>query len=149
MPGTLTHAPEYILSRLLIGLNLAQDPDVGVTNWPVHYTQEPDSPDNVITIYGTDGIDDGRTMVDGERQERHGIQLKVRGNDHDTAFAKIRELAVALDEDVYSNGVVIGSTSYRVHSFSRTSGPISLGKDSVQTKLDLFTLNGTLLVREL
>ena len=149
MPGTLTHSPEYILSVLFINLGLAQDPEVGTTNWPVYYSEEPDSPDNAITIYGTDGIFDGRTMFDGEMQERHGIQIRVRSNDHDTGFTKMRQLAVALDETIYRNGVTIGGTNYRVHSFSRTSGPISLGKDSPETKRDLFTLNGTLIVREL
>ena len=148
MPGTLTHAPEYILSRLLTSLGLAQDPEVGITAWPVYYSQEPDLPDRTITIYGTDGIDDGRTMVDGERQGRHGIQLRVRSEDYDVGFGKVMELAIALDETVYGNTVAVGAVTYRVHSFGRTSGPISLGKDSPETKRELFTLNGTLLVRE-
>lgn len=148
MPSSLLHSPADIIRTMLIDLSLGTAPSDSLT-WPVYVSQEPSLPDNCITVYDTTGTDDGHTQPDGELQERHGIQVRIRSVDHPTGWTKSRAIAVALDEEVYRELVTIGASLYRVHAIARSPGPISLGKQTPDTKRDLFTINATVSVRQL
>lgn len=140
MSGSLDHSPADVLRHLLINLSLGTLPtDEGA--WPVYATQEPDSPDNCITCIDTAGVQDGRTMTDGMMHEHYGIQVRMRATTHAVGHAKASAIAVALDQDVAMDSVVIGSDVYNVHAVSRRSGPFSIGEESPTSKRRVFTLN--------
>ena len=61
MSGSLAHLPEDIVRYLLIDLSVGTLPS-DVDDWPIYATQEPDKPDNVITVYGTEGNKHGRCI---------------------------------------------------------------------------------------
>lgn len=144
MPGTLLHSPADIVRRVLIAASLGTDPPN--TSWPIYAGSEPDSPDSVITIYDTTGVDSGRTAPDRERQEHHGIQVRIRAPNHRDGYVKSRAIAVGLDT-IYQSSVTIDGTTYLVHSITRTSDVIPLGKEAPSSKRRLFTINALVMVR--
>lgn len=120
-------------------------------SWPIFIDQEPDVPDNVITIYGTLGKDDGRTQIDGELQEHHGIQIRVRSLTK-LGFKVATSLAVACDQLVDMGVQVstpeLGTNNYIVQSINRTgNGVLSLGKEMPPTRRNLYTINALINVR--
>lgn len=147
MPGALAHSPADIVRKLLIVLELGSEQASGEP-WPVFAAGEPDKPDSAITVYDTTGVKQGRIMQ-GETQERHGVQVRIRAANHTGGYGKARAIAVALDEDVYQETVTIGNARYLVHSISRTSDVLALGKESPNSKRSLFTVNGTVMVRQI
>lgn len=145
MPGLLVDSQQAVLAQALIDLNI-----VNPTAWPINVDQEPDEPDSVITVYGTQGRDDGRTQVDGELQEHHGIMIKVRSLDR-TGFTIITQLAVAMDGlvdrgvSLVTNGV---TNRYNIQSISRTgNGVICLGKEMPPSRRNGYTVNAVMSVR--
>jgi len=140
MTGTLTHSPADIVRSLLVDLGHGTVPSAGST-WPVFVGNEPNSPDDAITVYDTTSRMDGRTQVDGQQHEHHGVQIRIRNGNHVDGYTKARAIAVALDETAYQNTVTISSTSYTVQCVSRVGGVIALGKDTPNTRRNLFTIN--------
>lgn len=147
MPGTLTHTPAHVLQQVLVTENLGAAPAQGAS-WPVTFAVEADAPDNVITVYDVGGTQNGRTNPDNERQERHGIQFRIRASVEEDGFRKANAIAIAMDEDVYQYVVTIDTQTYLVHSFMRTSGPLSEGKETPISKRSLYTVNGTVMLRQ-
>jgi len=141
MAGSLAHSPADILRYSLIALGLGADPTAVSPTWPIYVGAEPNVPDNVITLYDTEGRSDGRMNPTGERAEHHGIQVRVRAINHTTGYAKARAIAVALDESIVLTTVTISGTTYLIHAVSRTSDVIPLGKDVSTSKRSLFTIN--------
>jgi hypothetical protein len=111
--------------------------------WPIAVGREQDPPDNVITIYNTTDKDEGRSSIDGEMAVHYGIQVRVRSDasNSELGYNKLNSILTAIDEEIYRVTVVIGSSTYLVESFSRTSGILSLGTEVGATKRYLFTLN--------
>ncbi len=148
MSGSLTHSPAQIISQLLIDLTLGTAP-VDSGSWPVFYAGEPDSPDSVITVYDSVGRQDGRIQVDGEQQEHHGFQVRVKATKHTVGYTKARAIAISLDEDVQLNSVTISGSVYVVYAISRTGDVLSLGKNHPTGNFNLFTINAVVALRQL
>lgn len=147
--GHLDHSPADILRYLLIAHGIGTYPS-GRSNpeWSIFVDNEPNSPDGVITVYNTIGRTLNRTQPDGQISEMHGIQVRVRSSLSDDGWAKIRTIAIELDEQTYQETVTIGSATYCVHSFSRTGQIIPFpGKDAeTPTKRSIHVFNGLLTV---
>lgn len=150
MPGALDHSPADIVRRLFVSLSLGTLPSSSQAegDWPIHAALEPDSPDSVITIYDTEGVTQGRIQIDGEIQEQHGIQVRIRARSHQAGYPKANDIVQAMDKTIYRNTVTIGSDTYLVHSVTRTGGILSLGKQVPLNKLNLFTINALVSVRQ-
>lgn len=147
MSGSLTHSPANIIRYLLISEGLGTLPtDSG--SWPVYYSNEPGTPDSVITLYDTAGRIDGHSQIDGRVIEHHGIQVRVRCANPENGYAKARAIAVALDEDVSFSGVTISTSTYTVYAVTRSSDVLSLGKETPTSKRNLFTVNATVALRQ-
>jgi len=146
MSGTLLHTPANILRWLLISLAQGTDPDAD-EDWPIYVSREPNAPDSVITIYNTTAVKQGRLMISGEVAERPGVQIRVRDPDEKSGFVKANAIAIALDGVTYG-GVTLDGTAYKVYAVSRTSGPLSIGKEDSPTKRNIFTLNVTAALRQ-
>lgn len=156
MSGALTHSPADVLRRVLIALGLGTDPDAEPLGlWPIYAAAQPDTPDNVITLYDTVSVLQGRAMVTGEVMEQHGVQVRVRAATHDLGYQKARAVVVAMDESVYQESVTLddpgvgtAASSYLVHAVSRRGGILALGKELPASKRSLFTVNALVSVRE-
>jgi len=147
MSGALKHSPSDVIQQLLI--DLGQGTAVADSGaWPVYASQTPDTPDSCITVVDTAGQKQGRMMVDGEVQEFPGVQVMVRCANPVTGWTKARAITVALDEGVTNTGVTIDGSVYVVYNVSRSSGPLSLGKDAPNSKRNLFSINATVTLRQ-
>ncbi|KKN23035.1 hypothetical protein LCGC14_0909060 [marine sediment metagenome] len=152
MSGSLAHSPADILRNLIIDLGDGSTPSDD-SAWPVYVGQEPNSPDSLITCYDTAGEIQGKTHIDGEVQERYGVQIRVRDASFPNGQKKAREIAVALDV-VALNAVVVsdvvgtGDDTYLVYAVTRRSGPLSLGKATPTSKMNLFTINVVVALRQ-
>jgi len=132
MSGSLNHSPAYILANYLV--------DAGLTTfggtWPVYIGKEPDTPDDCVTIYDTDGRIQGRTHYDGEMQEHYGIQVRVRSAPHRIVegYRKCKSILQNFDTEVLRTLVVIGSSTYKIQAITRQSDVIPLGDESPSSR---------------
>lgn len=140
MSGSLDHSPADVIRYLLISLGLGTLPEDGAA-WPIYCDQEPDRPDNCLTIYNTAGRDNGRVMINGERQEHHGFQVRIRAVTPVVGYPKARAIAVAMDQDVNRDSITIGYSEYLIHSISRTTDVFSLGEEVPASKRKIYTVN--------
>lgn len=150
MPGLMNHSPADVVRRLLVDLGLGSYPAIPTSSWPIYSSEEPQTPDNVITVFDTVGRRQGRMMIDGAVEEHHGFQIRVRSADDRTGAVKARTIADTIDKEVYRRWVTVDSTTYQVHSLDRSSDVISLGrergeggKDKKPSQRRIFTINGT------
>ncbi len=150
MSGALTHSPADVVRQLLIDMDLAEaSTPLSPPSWSVYVGAEPDTPDSAVTIYDTEGRIAGFTNPDGEAQEYHGIQVRVRAPDYASGSERARAIAVGFDEEVNRDNVTIGAVNYCVCSVTRTSDVISLGMDKPASRRQLFTINALANVRKL
>jgi hypothetical protein len=143
----LTHSPADVLRWLLIDLGEGTDPGTEAS-WPIQATNEPDTPDNLIVLYDTSSDLQGRIQRTGEWNEFKGIAIQVRGADHPTAWAKAEAIRAAVDGDIHNTLITVDTSQYIVHSVTRRSGPISLGKEPGTSRF-LFTINAVMSVRQI
>lgn len=129
-----------VIGQLLVDLGLGTDYEAN-REWPVYLSNEPEKPDNVITVVRTDSIlADGRLQINGEVQETYGALIRVRGSSYVGTEAKTINISAALDSQVNRNPVTVGSNSYLVHNASRGS-VIDLGEMRDGSERRLFTIN--------
>lgn len=148
MSQLLDHSPADILRYLLISLGVVSDP-TPAADWPCYCSQEPNSPDRVVTTFDADGRILGREQLDGGLLERFGVQIRIRSNRHTDGWAKADAIRRELDREILRETIVVGSSTYCVQSFRRTSGVIDLGKEVGASKRHLFTINGLLTVEKI
>lgn len=147
MSNALALSPADVTRWLIIQLGVGTDPSLNLA-WPVYCDNEPDLPDNCITVYNTSGIVEGRDMNSGEAQEQPGAQFRIRATDPRTGYAKIDAIKQAIDTQVSYVTVVIGTASYLVHALSRTSGILALGKEIGASRRSVYTLNAVVALRQ-
>jgi hypothetical protein len=142
MSGPLKHPPATVVRQMLVDMALGIDGD---GRWQTFAAREPDSPDEVITVYDTAGRDLGRDMVTQERIEVYGVQVRVRSVDYESGWSKCKSVADAMD-GVYRRPVTVDGVGYIVGHISRSSQVLSIGVDAPASGRRLFTVNGTVLV---
>lgn len=147
MPGVLQHSPADVVRSLLLELELGFDYADDATSWAVFTDGEPDLPDNCITVYGTQGRDEGSEMVQGERAEHHGVQIRIRSKTHTQGYVKARDIASAMDRNSHFINLVLEDIGYLVWKVTRTTDVLPLGKDAPNSKRNLFTINAVVSVR--
>lgn len=140
----LTHRASKIVQQLIVDLTFGSLPSAD-SAWPVVPDIEPDSPDNVITVYNIEPDLLGNDMLTASQVERDRVQIRVRSNDRKTQ--KARELAEEL-EKVIGQTVTVDSQGYLINMVLRESGPLYLGKDKPQSGRFLFTINFSLDIKE-
>lgn len=146
MSGFLTHSPARIIRQLFVDVGLGAEPVNTLTVWPVFSGREPDLPDNCITIRNTQGTSFGFTQTNGQLQEMHGIQVRIRGVTEEVAYGKARAIAVAMDESILDATVIVANSVYHVQSITRIGAPLDLGKEVPKSQRNLFTINATVVV---
>lgn len=144
----MADSPADVVQQLLIDLGLGSLVSAE-SSWPVYAYSAPDTPDSLICVYDTQGRLFGRTQIDGILQEQSGIQIMIRSTSPTLGYTKAKTIADALDTQVAQIGVTVGSRSYVLASFNRTSGVLQLGTESPASKRHLFTINGIVPIRQL
>lgn len=150
----LDESPAHIVAVLLADLGYGADPEVG-GDWPIYDGLEPDTPDNCITIFDTPGELQGTVQIDGEIQERFGLQIRIRCSSQTVGWTKANALAVVCDQVVSQNTVIIGSNQYLVTTITRRGGILNLGRERPQTggqgvtsKRSVYTFNAVVSVHK-
>ncbi len=142
----LLHSPCDVVQQLLIDLSAGTDPDADpLGDWPVYSDEEPDGdgiPDEVVTVYDTDGIDDGHGHVDGYAYTHHGLLVRVRAADFDRGKAKAYEVRRLLNESVVDADVTVEDSLYVVHAV-KASPVRRMGRELGKSRRHLWTVNGT------
>ena len=152
MAGLLFHSPADIARWLLVQLGQGTDPTVTPLGaWPAYESVEPNAPDNCITCYDTTESSDGRVMIDGERQQHYGIQVRVRSATAKLGYAKAIALAIALDGvvGIGVTGTTLVPNSYLVPEVSVRGGVLYIGLDNPTTKRTLHTVNAILPINKM
>lgn len=138
----MIHSQAYILRSVLIYLSQASAPS-SQTTWPVFVDNEPNLPDNCITVYNTAGTEDGRAMISGLLFDHEGLQIRVRSVDHPTGWNKLREIRDAISMSVRNLFLTVEGEPYRVNAVTRIQDVIPIGTEQTSKRL-LFTLNCTI-----
>jgi hypothetical protein len=147
---SLLHSPAEIMRAALVSMGLCLSP-VSVqaeptgTVWPAYATNEPSSPDSVVTCYDTADVGHGRDMITGERTSHRGVQIRVRSQYYAAGFKQAQNLAINTDENIWQMQVSIttaaGTATYIIWNVSRTSQVIPIGRDTPRTQRRIFTIN--------
>lgn len=143
MPQTLLHSPADIVRQALIDLGAVTADGA----WPCYATHEPDTPDDVVTVYNTqDGDDDGRSFPDGDADCHWGLQIRVRSAREDEGWAKAHALRKAV-LGVHLRDVSVADTGYVIYNFSSVRQVWALGTETPQSDRLIFVINFTAAVR--
>jgi hypothetical protein len=145
----ITNAPSVIIKEYLVAQGFATEPS-DETDWPIFRTRLPDGnnvPHNAMAVYDTDGVKDGRLMVDGEPILRHGIIVLVRSPDFDTGWTKAGDIADLFDR-VFNELFEMDDAAYTLCNCSRTTGVIPVGQEEGTKRRYIFSINMLLTVRE-
>ena len=139
----LLSSPAFVLASYIIEqvIGSMTNPDDG-SDWPIYISKMPDGPQvktSCGAVYDTSGLKDGRIM-DGGVTQHHGVQLKIRSSNHNTGWAKIETIALALDA-VLNATITISIVLYKIYNITRTSPIISLGSEPGTQERQLFTIN--------
>lgn len=140
MSGLLDHSPADITRYQLIAGSQGTLPTNNST-WPIFVGNEPDTPDDCITVYDVTGEAEGITQIDGEVQERYSIQIRVRSAIHTTNYIKCQSIQNYLDKSIKRTTLTISSSDYLIHDYIRRQPILRLGKDTPNSKRELFVLN--------
>lgn len=135
----MIHPPAKVLAELLISLDLFDAYDDATPAWPIYISYSPDQPDEIGVVHDMPGVKDGRLMS-GALIEHFGVQLTVRGEDYDDAYAKCDRVAREM-EAVDDVSVLVGAETYTVHNVSQSSPILSLGKEEGTQRRFLFSMN--------
>lgn len=146
MSGSLTHSPAQIIAQILVDLGLGTDPD-DEDDWPIYAVSLPDTPDNAMCIYDTQGTMDGSSMIDGEVQEHHGFMVRIRATSHSVGQAKANAVVQGLDKSVRNEVVTLDSSTYLVTQTGRMSGPLNNGPEPTSSRI-IFTVNAVAALRQ-
>lgn len=148
MMNTLAHSPAEVLRAVLVGIGQGTQPPTppaAASAWPVYASSEPAAPDNVVTVYDTAGVDDGRSMIDGELFQHYGVQVRVRATTHAAGWAKADAIRRALALECKLRGATVAGSSY-VLTASRIGQVLALGRETPESQRRLFTVNALLVV---
>ena len=148
---SLTHpnSPAEILRQAIIDGGVGSSPSKTCGNpWPVYVGHLPDEPDNAVCIFDTVGISDGRLMGTGEYIDHPGYQIRVRGSDYQTGYARIKEIKQFLSS-LKRTETTISDVTYRIDCATRQGTILSLGQEVGPKRRSEFTTNGTITFSEL
>jgi hypothetical protein len=149
LEGDLLHSPAEIVQQLLIDAGIGTDPDFDLP-WPVYSTNEPDAPDNCITVTDTTGESVGRTQWDGRDEMHWGVQIRIRAVSHENVgWRKGFAIRTFISQEVSQQWVTLEGTDYLINSFAKIGSVLALGKDVTNTKRSLFTINPTVVITRL
>ena len=141
----MNYSPADITCRFLVAEGVGTLPTANGA-WPIYIADEPDLPDNCITVYDLQGQNNGRNMPGRTTFRHQGIQVRVRSTVHTVGWDKAEEIREAL-HNAYDEILTISADSYIIHCYSKLSDVLALGKESPTSKRRLFTVNALISVK--
>lgn len=154
MSGLLVDSPAAVVANALVAIGLSVQqflptPSTPLVDWMTYIDNEPNVPDNCITVYNTVGIIDYQTHPDAETCLHEGIQIRVRSVDEPTGYTKANRIAVLLMSSVNGMKVAVGMNSYLLQAAIQ-KGPINaLYRESAPSRRRVFTINYVVALRQL
>lgn len=135
-------SPAEAISILLSDRGLGVTPRPGLKNmkWPIFISSIPENPDEVICLYDTAGIPDGRMMESGEQIIHPGVQIRVRSNKYQDGWEKCEAIGRHLDS-LHRQQITRGEVNYIIHSITRRP-TIAMGREQDGTRQN-FSINIT------
>lgn len=150
MESNIPHGPANVLRWLLIDLDLGTDPDDESDPldrvWPVHDEDEPDLPDNCITVYHTEGQNDGQDPHSGSVWQHIGWQFRIRAKTREAGRRKAYDILNAVC-GLYWHTITVTETigtlseDYRIETVTPSGIPLYIGQEQT-SKRHLHTING-------
>lgn len=153
----MTDSEAMILRQYSIDAGLCTAPDSTDSTpaaWSAYVGAEPEKPDNCITFYDTEGLDDRRVMVTGNVVGPNGVQIRVRAINYPTGWTKINAirdqymLASSSFAYPYQRAVTVNARNYVIECVVGIGPVLSLGKQLPNSRLNLFTFNVLVRARE-
>ncbi len=144
----LQTTPAVIIATYVVAQSLVTWPSLK-TSWPLYISLLPDGSDvksNAGAIYDTTGALDGRLML-GPTIQHFGLQIKIRSTDYNVGWAKINNIAAALDT-VHREVVTINTVDYMLFNISRASAVVYIGREKSTKQRHLFTINLMATIKE-
>lgn len=144
-PTPFYHSPAEVVLQVMIEEGLVTKDSLEL-DWPGFNDVEPNTPDNVVTVYDTTGVIQARTQPDGEFMRNEGVQIRVRGNTKREAYVKIKSIFDHLSQEVSGNRIVTvettdGTGTYNLHALCRFGPILFLGRWKPNMNLHILTLN--------
>lgn len=140
MANSLEHLPSKIVQQLLVDLGLGTLPSAD-GDWPVHVEDEPDEPDDCVTVRTTAGVSGPPLMPTGELSGSFGFQVTVRAAARPAGWLKADAIQTGLAESVRLTAVTLSGAGYRV--WQVTPGDVlPVGTDEGGRR-HVFTINCT------
>lgn len=160
MPSQVDISPAVIIQQWIIDERWGADPNViPMGKWPVYVATVPSgsgSPSDLVTVYDTGETPQGVKMRTGEQAVRFNYQIAVRAKDYRLGYAKIREIATALEKVKRAKIVVVskdddGQTTYGLYMLrsARRINVLSTGREPDQLARWLITSNGSASISKL
>ena len=144
MPGSYSDSPAEVLLQMLIDLDVCSEPGDGGTEG--FCDRMPDRPDQLLTVFNTSGMDNGRVMQ-GERVELEGIQVSVRAQKEEDAWTIGQNVCNSFDSTSMRR-VTVNGHQYVIWMIKRTSRVIPIGKDSNSNRMGA-TVNALVSMRQI
>lgn len=137
-------SPAKILAAFLIGNAVFGDPEDSAPTWPLFIGYLPDAaevPDSAAAIYDTQGLANSREIGPPfEHAVFYGIQVKVRAQEADDAWAQIAAV-VALLGQVSGQTATVGATDYELQCVDQVSSPLFMGIESGTKRRCAYVVN--------
>ncbi len=140
-------SPASIVAYYIINtLAKMTDPSDG-SAFPLWVSHMQDKPSNAGAIYDVPGVLEQRQMS-GVVPTHQGILIRIRAVSYETGYAKIEDIASALDE-VFDISVEIDPEEYVIQNISKTTPIVPLGIEEGTKRRYLFTANFLLTIRKI
>lgn len=142
-----------VIQELLIQAGQASDPTVlPIGQWPIYKGVEPPPtatvPGEIITVYATQGLDQGRTNPDGQLMNIYGFQLRIRSNDDVDGKAKLESIREWMSRWVDNYTITLASgTTYFIPAIVGIGQVLELSRDRPPTGYYICTLNAQSAIR--
>lgn len=146
----LAKSPAAIIGTLLVDTANKMTAPGDAESWSLYYNYMPDKKGTiqkkVCCIYDSAGVLDGILMTTGEVIEHHGIQIRLRCEDYQEGWLKMKEVCAYLQQRKNIT-VVVGSSRFRVIHSTRTTSILREPPD--EQRRFLFNVNFTTTIKEL
>lgn len=143
------HAPAQIIAKYIIEATLGTDP-IKNQRWPTFIGFMPNERENksgLICCYDTNGTTDGRLMRTGTIIEHPSVQIRLRSVDAQSAYAKARSIATALDS-LFREEISLEDSTYLLLNASRRSPILDMGTSPEEKTFKNFSINYLLTIKE-
>jgi hypothetical protein len=146
-------SPARVIAKFLVDRGIVVAPANPPQPWQVQVTEEPDKPDNTITVYNTGANTFGRLMRSGDRTEKPTVQIRLRALNDKDGYAKGQAIQNTLDKVGLATSlgglvwvyVTVDSVRYTLQAVHITTPLTYIGEEEKNARL-LYTINALMTI---